>query len=325
MTFHSSDKHSDFKSALREKALSLGFRDVRVCAAEIPETDKSAYKEWIARGLHGEMEYMARTEDLRLNDINSVLPGTKSVIVFAASYYSKNQSADENSHEEPNGKIARYALGRDYHNVFREKLAVIIEWLNNEMPGEQWRACSDSAPLLERSYARRSGIGFLGKNTMIISWMAGSFTLLAEILTTAEITPDEERFGTCGNCTRCIDACPTAALEPYRLNATRCISYLTIEKKSLLTDEEISATGDWIFGCDICQEVCPYNKNPEEGIIVDLISPSELTHIYPMEKFLVPQSNGQFEKMYPESPVLRPGKKRMQNLITEKLKRIKKS
>lgn len=323
MKFLSKNESSQLKERIMSEALKLGFRDVRICKPEVAERDRTAYRKWIEDSMHGEMQYMAKTESIRLHNIDAVLPGTKSVIVFVASYYQKDESEQFPKSSEI-GKIARYAWGRDYHFVFREKLSEIVNLLQAMYPEEQFRACSDSAPILERYFAQKSGAGFIGKNTMLISWMAGSFTLLSEILTTLDIAEDNEITGTCGNCTRCIDACPTSALEPYKLDAKKCISYLTIEKKSELTEAEISSTGEWIFGCDICQEVCPYNKAPKLGIMAQITGENRVTGSFLLDKLLEPVSNKDFSKAFPESPILRPGKNRLQTLVRKKKDQKKK-
>ncbi len=339
----------NFKQQLRERARELGFLDARVAPSHVPDAAAAAYRQWVANGYHGEMGYMERLVDERAGGADHVLPGARSVIVLAASYWFPAPSPhqiDENhitstpQHvsapnnpatspenirpESPNPpntrvRVARYALGKDYHYVFRERLAPLVAWMDETLPGHQWRICTDSAPLLERSYAAAAGLGFIGKNGMLISWLSGSYTLLAEIVTTAELEPDEPRFGTCGQCTRCLDACPTQAFTgPGILDARKCISYLTIEKKSELTPEESAATGEWVFGCDICQDVCPYNKAPQPGHINEFAPGTIVTAMEPPSTFLEPQSNRQFERRFASSPILRAGKRRLQKLAKSK-------
>lgn len=244
-------------------------------------------------------------------EAQTILPGCQSVLVFAASYFTPPSTPDDPA--KPSCKVAKYALGEDYHLVFREKLEPIVEWLSTQRPGHQWRICTDSAPLLERAYATQSGIGFLAKNTMVISPGNGSFFLLAEVLTTATIEPDDAITGTCGNCTRCIDACPTAAIvAPFQLDARRCISYLTIEKKSDLTPQEADQLHGWAFGCDICQDVCPYNKAPLTAAMTELQPGRILNFPEPLDTFLAPKSNSQFDHQFPRSPLQRPGRRRLQ-------------
>jgi len=201
----------------------------------------------------------------------------------------------------------------------KDRLSKLVEWLESELPNEQWRICVDSAPVMERSYAVASGLGFIGKNGMLISWLQGSYTFLAEILTTAEIEPDAPREGTCGSCTRCLDACPTNAfMAPGRLDARKCISYLTIEKKSELTDAEAASTGEWVFGCDICQDVCPYNKKPAGSSVSEFQPGTIMGVVEPASVFLESSSNRQFERRFAVSPILRVGKRRIDHLLRKK-------
>lgn len=318
------------KEHLRERARALGFLDARVAPARIPDAAAEAYRYWVGQGYAGEMSYMERLVDERATGAEHVLPGAKSVIVLAASYwFPKNDSSPKNGsisvHEAdpstPMVRTARYALGKDYHYVLRERLAGLVDWLTEALPGDQWRVCVDSAPLLERSYAAAAGLGFIGKNGMLISWLAGSYTFLCEIVTTAEIEPDEPRPGTCGQCTRCLDACPTRAFRgPGLLDARKCISYLTIEKKSELTETETAATGEWLFGCDICQDVCPYNKEPEESHVEEFRPGTIVDRLEPVATFLQAASNRQFERRFAGSPILRAGKRRVQHLANKKIK-----
>ncbi len=309
--------------------MDAGFLQSRVAGAVVGESNRERLEQWLANGMHGEMEYMARHPR---HNAEVVLPGAKAVIVFAASYFADDpdlhgaeemEPAEEIGRIGPMGligpieeapmvRVARYARGKDYHLVLREKLGPIVEWLREVRPGHEWRICVDSAPLLERAFAEQSGIGFVGKNTMLITQGAGSYYFLAEVVTTAEIAPDAPVLGTCGTCTRCIDACPTEALvAPYKLDARRCISYLTIERKTVLSQDEAAQIGDWAFGCDICQDVCPYNKRPAVASIEEFASPG-LGSREPVATFIEPESNSQFSKRFADSPLLRPGRKRVQ-------------
>ncbi|MGB9692463.1 MAG: tRNA epoxyqueuosine(34) reductase QueG [Candidatus Sumerlaeaceae bacterium] len=299
------------KEELRKLARELGFSDVRIARAGVPPESISRYRDWLAQSFHGQMRYMAESFPVR-SDIDKFVPGARSVIVFRADYY---------PHEQPQqpiadgARVAKYAVGVDYHLILREKLTHVVDWLGGRFPGHSFRICVDSAPLLERAFAIAAGIGFLGKNTMVITPRSGSFYFLGSVVTTAELEPDPPRAGTCGTCTRCIDACPTGAIvAPYVLDARRCISYLTIEKRSELTEDEKTQLGNWIFGCDICQDVCPYNKQPpltpfeqfrNGRIVSEYISP---------RVFLEPSSHRAFRRRFAASPLLRAGAKRLQAL-----------
>jgi len=298
-----------WREELGRKAEQSGFSDVRIAAAGLPVQYGERLNQWLALGLHGEMAYMQKTAAMRVQGAESVLPGARSVIVFLAPYFSRPESRPM---ESRSGKVAKYALGRDYHIVFRERLQPIADWLANTHPNNQWRIVTDSAPLNERAFAVESGIGFYGKNTMVISPWRGSFFLLAEVVTTAALPADAPVTGTCGTCTRCITACPTGALDtPFQVDATKCISYLTIEKKSPMTADEHEAAGDWLFGCDICQDICPYNKHPEETRIQDFENGVRMEADQPLDAILQLESNSRFEKHFAESPLLRPGRRRV--------------
>lgn len=295
------------KEELRQRASEVGFTAVGVTRADLPSGYGHRQKAWLDAGHHGEMEYMKRTADMRAHGADAVLEGAQSVLVFAAPYFQHEPAAADTSET---GKIARYALGQDYHYLLREKLEPVQQWLAEQLPGERWRTVVDSAPLNERAYAVESGVGFYGRNTMVIVPRAGSYFLLAEIVTTARIPPDDPIAGSCGTCTRCLDACPTGAiLRPHQVDARKCISYLTIEKKSPLTEAEHAASGEWLFGCDICQDVCPYNKSPEPALLAELAG--TLHHVQPLQELLSLESNSQFERRVGSSPLLRAGKRRL--------------
>lgn len=189
-------------------------------------------------------------------DPQQLLRGAQSVIVIAVNYYREKPVTPVD-----HGRIARYAWGRDYHKVLKKLLKQLQAFLEKNWPDHQHKICVDSAPLLEKAFAEQAGIGFYGKNTTLISSEFGSFILLGEIITTLPLEADTPRVGTCGSCTRCLDACPTTALiAPGKMDARRCISYLTLESKSPIPEDLSGPTANLIAGCDICQEVCPYNK-----------------------------------------------------------------
>lgn len=243
--------------ALRALAGELGFNRVGVCDAS--PIDRAAYvREWIGRGRHGEMGYLARNLDVRL-DPGALLPGARSVIVTAMNYH---QPVPESADGSPRGRVARYAWGRDYHRVVKRRLHAFTDRLRAEIaePFEA-RACVDTAPVLERELAARAGLGWIGKNTLVLDSGLGSYFFLGVIVTTLEIAPDAPAVDHCGTCTRCLEACPTAAFPaPYRMDATRCISYLTIEHRGEIDASLAPQMGNWVFGCDVCQEVCPFNR-----------------------------------------------------------------
>jgi len=315
---NAANSDDSLKQRLKEEAGKLGFFEVRVAHADLPPKYGNAIFQWLDNNFHGEMGYMQTTASARAQGAEAVLPGARSVIMFAASYAASGKGTIDASPAN-SAKIASYALGKDYHFVLKDRLKQLIPMLEELRPGHSWRVCTDSAPLNERAYAAECGIGFTGRNAMIIAKLRGSKFILAEIVTTAEIAPDPPDSGDCGRCTRCIDACPTSAIVgPATVDSRRCISYLTIEKKTPLTDEEAKSTGDWIFGCDICQDVCPYNKRPVESTIPEFAPGTIVNRDEPLNTFLNPASNGQFEKRFKESPILRPGRRRVQILARAK-------
>ena len=252
---------------IAERAKALGFDLCGVVRAErFPELTR--IEEWLERGYAGEMKYLA---DPRRSDARSVLPGLRSVIVCALNYNTEKPRSTEASSQEENGEprgwISRYAWGRDYHEVLREKLNALARELKQRFPEPfEARAYADTGPVDERVLAKHAGLGWVGKNTLLLNQEMGSYFFLGVILTTLELQPSLATSAMappnlCGNCRRCIDACPTGALvEPYVMDARRCISYLTIELRGSIPEEFREPMGRHVFGCDICQDVCPWNR-----------------------------------------------------------------
>ncbi|HUJ79094.1 MAG TPA: tRNA epoxyqueuosine(34) reductase QueG [Nitrospiria bacterium] len=244
---------------LKQQARALGFDAVGIAPADLPGRYGGALTRWLDRGFHGEMAYMARAPRRRA-DPRDVLPGARSVISLAMNYYAGDHGARP---DHRSGRIARYAWGKDYHDLIERKLDDLAAWLRARAPEAQVRGYVDHGPVLERAVAQEAGVGFIGKNTMLITDQCGSWVVLAELITTLELEADRPQTSRCGSCRLCLDACPTGAIvAPYELDATRCISYLTIELKREFTPSEGAKIGDWLFGCDVCQEVCPYNTPP---------------------------------------------------------------
>jgi len=247
-------------SSIKSRARSLGFDLCGIARAEsYPEL--TYLQEWLSRGYAGEMSWMARSADRRA-DVRQVVPGARSVIVTGTVYntdrpYSAEQAADV-------ARISRYAWGDDYHDVLKTRLDHLLGWMRAEAAEAfDARAYVDTGPVQERVYAQYAGLGWIGKNTCLINAELGSWLFLAEIICTLDLEPDTEGLEQCGTCTRCLDACPTGALlEGGVLDATRCISYLTIEHRGPIPLEHREGLGTHVYGCDICQEVCPYNQPP---------------------------------------------------------------
>jgi epoxyqueuosine reductase len=220
---------------------------------------------WLADGRHGSMAYLAEHADLKA-DPSRLLEGATCAIMVADLYATRNEQPDDVA--DGHGRIARYARGRDYHKIIKKRLHALCDELAERWPGSRTRAFVDTAPVHERELALAAGLGWIGKHTLVIHPRMGSWMLLGGVLTTLELDVDErEEPDHCGTCTRCIDACPTDAITPYAVDASRCISYLTIERREPIDPGLQQGIGNWIFGCDVCQDVCPHNspRNTENG------------------------------------------------------------
>lgn len=249
-------------AAVRRIALEAGFDRVGIARAE--RLDRADYlRQWLDRGWAGQMHYLQKYFDQRV-DPGQLLPGARSVVVVALNYRQSTPDpppSTNSSLDTPRGKVAMYAWGGDYHKLVKKRLHRIVDLLGEELGEEfQARSCVDTAPVLEREWAARAGIGWIGKNTLAIDSELGSYFFLGEIVTTLELDPDQPATDHCGSCRRCIDACPTDAFpEPYQMDASRCISYWTIEHRGDIPEQHHAGIGEWVFGCDVCQQVCPFN------------------------------------------------------------------
>jgi epoxyqueuosine reductase len=242
---------------LKAQAHALGFDLAGIARAE-PADGLARFERWLAQGFAGEMGYMERQAAAR-HDPAAILPDVRSVVMVGMNYFDGTDSGAEQSDA---GRVARYARGLDYHDVLRERLGRLLEWVKVEVPGCRGRGVVDTAPLLERDFARRAGLGWFGKNTMLLNKRLGSYFFLGALLLDLELEPDVvQEANHCGTCTACLDACPTHAfVGPGVLDARRCISYLTIELKGAVPEAMREGVRDWVFGCDVCQEVCPWNR-----------------------------------------------------------------
>lgn len=244
---------------LRTWAIEAGFDRAGIATLEPIETGAS-YLAWVERGDQASMAWLASRREVRLEP-ERIFPGARSVVCVALRYAPLSE-------QEPEGdlwpRVARYARGVDYHDLFMTRLRELGDRIEAAFPGCRTRSYVDTGPVLERALAARAGLGAVGKNTLLLDRRIGSYFLLGEVFTTLELVPNEPAADVCGRCTRCLDACPTGALpEPYRLDANRCISFWTIEHRGTFPPEVRALVGDWVFGCDLCQEACPHNGRPE--------------------------------------------------------------
>jgi epoxyqueuosine reductase len=249
--------HDKERSALiKEKAQELGFILCGISKAELMTQEAINLEKWLSKNYHGDMGYMENHFDKRV-DPTLLVPGAKSVISLAYNYFSPEKQCDPAS-----PKISMYAYGKDYHKVIRRKLNQLLDWIKINFGVTEGRVFVDSAPILERDWAKRSGIGWIGKNTLLVHPRKGSFFFLAEIILDLDLQYDSPISDYCGTCTRCIDACPTDAIDEqgYVMDGSKCISYLTIELKDDIPAEFRGKMDNWMFGCDICQQVCPWNR-----------------------------------------------------------------
>lgn len=289
---------------IQRRAHELGFALVGITPAERSQT-LQRYRAWLENGYAGEMDYLERHLPLK-EDPRRLLAEAKSVISLAMNYYTLDPP-ELLAADPGRGQISRYAWGDDYHEVIRERLRQLVEFIRQRFAETEpdCRICVDTAPILEREYAQKARLGWIGKNTNLINWRSGSWYFLAEVLVNVQLTPTTEPLsGTCGTCTRCIDACPTDAIvAPNVLDSRLCISYLTIELKDSIPAELRPKMGNLIFGCDICQEVCPWNSKA---------TPTTESAFYPREGNLAPgllslvnMTQAEFSSRFKGSPIKR--------------------
>jgi epoxyqueuosine reductase len=245
---------------IRDKGLALGLGALGIAAVE-PSAHAESLKEWLRAGRAGRMGWMERTREARL-DLKGHVPWARAAVVAAVPYLPYKD--DRRLQAGLLAHVARYAVGRDYHRVLGERLTALAGFIESESKGARTRVYTDTGPVLERELAARAGLGWFGKNTNLIGPRGNSWLLLGQVITDIDLPADEPVSDRCGSCTACIDACPTGAiLEPYLVDSTRCISYLTIELRGAVPSSQRADLGDWVFGCDVCQEVCPWNRKTE--------------------------------------------------------------
>ncbi len=245
---------SKYSQLIKNEAQRLGFLSCGISKAEFLEEEAPRLEAWLKKGMHGEMAYMENHFDKRL-DPTQLVPGAKSVISLLLNYFPEAQQ------EEHTYKISKYAFGTDYHFVIKDKLKQLLEFIQSEIGEVDGRAFVDSAPVLDKTWAAKSGLGWMGKHSNLLSKQVGSFFFIAELIVDLELDYDVPVTDHCGSCTACIDACPTQAIvQPYVVDGSKCISYLTIELKNDIPSDFSGKMDDWMFGCDVCQDVCPWNR-----------------------------------------------------------------
>ena len=269
---------------IKQRALFEGFHKVGIVGAESLVDEGRRLKEWLARGHHGEMSWMARDVHKRVSP-HEIFPQARSVVVVALNYFTPHH----HQQSPATGKVSRYAWGDDYHDVVKQKLLSLLSWLKEQEPRAEGKVCVDIQPTMDKAWAVRAGLGWLGKHSNVITLEHGSWVFIGELLLNLDLDHDSERVEDhCGTCTLCIDACPTSAItEPYVVDSNKCISYATIELRAPELPAEMDLAG-WLYGCDICQDVCPWNRfeqptnemrfEPRDGSVnVELAEILELT------------------------------------------------
>ncbi|MDZ7718930.1 MAG: tRNA epoxyqueuosine(34) reductase QueG [Balneolaceae bacterium] len=298
---------------VRLKSFELGFDQCGFAKAGPLDPEAFRLEQWLNQNLHGTMGWMENYFDKRV-DPTILVPGAKSVVSVLASYRFKENEEHDRETDQP--KIAKYARGRDYHKTFKNRLKKLF-FYTKELTGDiNGRFFVDSAPVMDKAWAKRAGLGWMGKNSNLLNKTYGSFFLIGEMIVDIPFVYDAPQTDHCGSCTQCIDACPTDAIhEPYRIDSNRCISYLTIELKEQMPDEFEDQLGDWAFGCDICQDVCPWNRKAKYGHINDLKPREQVLH--PPKRW-TDLKEEEFEDIFEGSAVRRAGYKR----FTENASRV---
>jgi len=284
---------------VKETALSLGFDFCGIAMAEKLDDDEKRLEQWLNKGMHGSMKYMENFFELRV-DPQRLVPGAKSVITMLINYFPSQQQNNNSP------KISKYAYGKDYHDVIRSKLLIFLQILNERIGDIHGRGFVDSAPVLERSWAQRSGLGWIGKNGNLIAKQFGSFYFIATLITDLDLEYDDPFVKDyCGSCTKCIDACPTGAILPDRvIDGSKCISHFTIELKEMVMPSEMKGKFDnWMFGCDVCQDVCPWNRFSKATKETDFMPMDEVIHFSLQDWEELTEES--FKKIFKDSPIKR--------------------
>jgi epoxyqueuosine reductase len=289
---------SQISQIVKAKAQQLGFDFCGISKAGFLEEEAPRLEEWLNKGMHGKMHWMENHFDKRL-DPCKLVDGAKSVISLLLNYYPEEEILSEY-------KISKYAYGDDYHFVIKDKLSQLLTFMRAEIGEVNGRAFVDSAPVMDKVWAKKSGLGWVGKNTNLINTRTGSFFFIAELIVDIELEYDGPIKDYCGTCTRCVDACPTDALhDPYKIDASRCISYLTIELEENIPAEFKGKMGNWAFGCDICQDVCPWNRFSSANHVQEFEMKAEIKDL--LEADLSEMTEEIFRKTFKKSAIKRTG------------------
>ena len=248
-------KNLNYSNIIKTEAKRLGFLSCGISKAEFLEEEAPRLEKWLKNNMHGQMQYMENHFDKRL-DPTLLVEGSKSVISLLLNYFPSEEQTDKTA-----PKISKYAYGTDYHFVIKDKLKQLLHFIQDEIGDVHGRAFVDSAPVLDKAWAAKSGLGWIGKHSNLLTQQVGSFYFIAELIVDLDLEYDSATTDHCGSCTACIDACPTEAItEPYVVDGSKCISYFTIELKENIPTEFKGKMDDWMFGCDVCQDVCPWNR-----------------------------------------------------------------
>ncbi|ACK72407.1 iron-sulfur cluster binding protein [Gloeothece citriformis PCC 7424] len=284
---------------IKQEAIALGFHKVGIAQVNAQETAVTRLKAWLSLGYHGDMAWMANPKRF---DVRACMPEVKSIICVALNYYTPHQRPQGDEY----GKISRYSWGRDYHRVMDKKLKELSRWLEGQEKGIKTRYYADTGPIQDKVWAQQAGIGWIAKNGNVITRDYGSWVFLGEILTNLQLTPDQPHTEHCGTCRRCIDACPTGAItQPFIVDANRCIAYHTIENRSETIPEAIASHLEgWVAGCDICQDVCPWNQRFAKTTDIDEFQPYS-GNIAPKLTELAQLSEQEWNERFPASALRR--------------------
>lgn len=307
---------SHHTNLIKTEAKRLGFLSCGISKAEFLEDEAPRLENWLHKNMHGEMSYMTNHFDKRLNP-TLLVPDSKSVVSLLLNYFPEETQTNETY------KISKYAYGEDYHFVIKDKLKQLLNFIQNEIGEVHGRAFTDSAPVLDKAWAAKSGLGWIGKHSNLITKSNGSFYFIAELIIDLELDYDYAVTDHCGSCTACLDACPTQAItEPYVVDGSKCISYFTIELKNEIPSDMKGKFDDWMFGCDICQEVCPWNRHAQPHAEPAFLASPDLLAMTRAD--WVDLTSDTFEALFKKSPIRRTGfeglKRNIAHIERERLK-----